>query len=30
MSLRLPAEWEPQSGLLLTWPHPATDWRNNL
>jgi len=30
LSLRLPAEWEPQSGLLLTWPHPETDWRNNL
>lgn len=23
---RLPAEWEQQSGLMLTWPHPATDW----
>ncbi len=23
---RLPAEWEPQSGVMLTWPHPATDW----
>lgn len=23
---RLPAEWEHQSGLMLTWPHPATDW----
>lgn len=30
MSPRLPAEWEPQSGLLLTWPHADTDWRNNL
>ena len=23
---RLPAEWEPQRGVLLTWPHEATDW----
>lgn len=23
---RLPAEWEPQWGVLLTWPHEATDW----
>ncbi len=23
---RLPAEWEPQSGIMLTWPHAATDW----
>lgn len=23
---RLPAEWEPQSGVQLTWPHPDTDW----
>ena len=22
----LPAEWEPQSGIQLTWPHAATDW----
>lgn len=22
----LPAEWEPQSGVQLTWPHAATDW----
>ncbi len=26
ISIRLPAEWEPQSGLLLTWPHPQSDW----
>ena len=25
-SQRLPAEWEPQDAILLTWPHPATDW----
>jgi agmatine/peptidylarginine deiminase len=23
---RLPAEWEPQSGVQLTWPHEQTDW----
>ncbi len=23
---RLPAEWEPQSGVQLTWPHGNTDW----
>lgn len=22
----LPAEWEPQSGIQLTWPHARTDW----
>ena len=22
----LPAEWFPQSGVILTWPHHATDW----
>lgn len=22
----LPAEWEPQSGVMLTWPHAGTDW----
>lgn len=25
-SYRLPAEWEPQSGVQLTWPHGNTDW----
>ncbi len=25
-SYRLPAEWEPQSGVQLTWPHADTDW----
>lgn len=24
--LRLPAEWEPQSGILLTWPHGHGDF----
>jgi len=23
---RLPAEWEPQDAVLLTWPHRQTDW----
>ena len=23
---RLPAEWEPQWGVQLTWPHAGTDW----
>ncbi len=23
---RLPAEWEPQSAIQLTWPHLLTDW----
>ncbi|KAA6334319.1 putative agmatine deiminase [termite gut metagenome] len=22
----LPAEWDPQSGIQLTWPHAGTDW----
>ena len=25
-SYRLPAEWEPQSAIQLTWPHRQTDW----
>ncbi len=25
--LRLPAEWEPQGAVQLTWPHEATDWQ---
>ncbi len=24
---RLVAEWEPQTGVLLVWPHAKTDWR---
>ncbi|HEY5602187.1 MAG TPA: agmatine deiminase family protein [Gammaproteobacteria bacterium] len=24
---RLPAEWEPQSGIMLTWPHAYSDWQ---
>jgi len=27
---RLPAEWEPQSAVMLTWPHPETDWSGRL
>ncbi|MEW6353971.1 MAG: agmatine deiminase family protein [Pseudomonadota bacterium] len=26
-STRLPAEWEPQAALLLTWPHEHGDWK---
>lgn len=26
LSLRLPAEWEPQDAILMAWPHEATDW----
>jgi len=28
--LRLPAEWEPQAGVLLAWPHAQTDWAERL
>jgi agmatine/peptidylarginine deiminase len=27
---RLPAEWEPQAGVMLTWPHAGTDWGERL
>jgi agmatine/peptidylarginine deiminase len=27
---RLPAEWEPQAGVLLAWPHAQTDWAKRL
>ena len=27
---RLPAEWEPQGGVLLTWPHADSDWSDQL
>lgn len=27
---RLPAEWEPQSGILLTWPHDGGDFAPHL
>lgn len=26
MAIRLPAEWEEQDGILLAWPHQASDW----
>jgi agmatine/peptidylarginine deiminase len=29
-AFRLPAEWEPQSAVQLTWPHYNTDWKDNL
>mgnify|MGYP000014663528 CR=1 FL=1 len=30
LKIRLPAEWEPQSAILLTWPHKGTDWKDQL
>ena len=29
-ALRLPAEWEPQSAILIAWPHADTDWADRL
>ena len=29
-ALRFPAEWEPQSAVLLAWPHGDTDWADRL
>ncbi len=29
-AFRLPAEWEPQAGVLLAWPHAGTDWAERL
>ena len=29
-SLRFPAEWEPQSAVLVAWPHAGTDWAERL
>ena len=29
-SWRLPAEWEPQSAVLIAWPHAGTDWHSRL
>lgn len=26
----LPPEWTPQSGVMLTWPHPGGDWAPRL
>lgn len=28
--VRLPAEWEPQSAVLIAWPHADTDWADRL
>lgn len=28
--LRFPAEWEPQSAILIAWPHADTDWADRL
>lgn len=30
MSRRMPAEWAPQSAVMLTWPHAGTDWQDRL
>jgi agmatine/peptidylarginine deiminase len=27
---RFPAEWEPQSAILMAWPHAGTDWAARL
>jgi len=27
---RLPAEWEAQSGVLITWPHQHSDWADAI
>lgn len=29
-ALRFPAEWEPQSAVLIAWPHAETDWSERL
>ncbi len=29
-SYRLPPEWAPQQGILLTWPHAHSDWHSLL
>ena len=28
--IELPAEWEPQSATLLTWPHIDSDWNEHI
>ncbi len=30
LHITLPAEWHPQSGVQLTWPHENTDWKDIL
>lgn len=27
---RMPAEWEPQQAVMLTWPHEHSDWEDQL
>ena len=27
---KLPAEWEPQSGVLIAWPHQYSDWAESI
>src|SRR5262249_36519918 len=29
-ALRFPAEWEPQSAVLIAWPNADTDWADRL
>jgi agmatine/peptidylarginine deiminase len=29
-AFRFPAEWEPQSAVLIAWPHAETDWAERL
>jgi len=29
-AIRFPAEWEPQSAVLIAWPHENTDWADRL
>ena len=29
-AFRFPAEWEPQSAILIAWPHADTDWAERL
>jgi agmatine/peptidylarginine deiminase len=29
-AFRFPAEWEPQSAILIAWPHAQTDWAEHL
>jgi agmatine/peptidylarginine deiminase len=29
-ALHFPAEWEPQSAVLIAWPHAGTDWAERL
>lgn len=28
--VRMPAEWEPQTAVMLTWPHANSDWAEHL